>query len=97
MLPLNYLASEPPANERDTKRRKLVEAPSVFRGARKDRPGQLTKEVRQMKRLTCRDLGGPCEAELLADTFEEMSNISRQHVVEQIQAGDGDTRLLPTR
>ena len=41
-----------------------------------------------MKRVTCRDLGGPCDAELVANSFEEMGNKSRQHVVEQIQAGD---------
>lgn len=46
-----------------------------------------------MKRLTCRDRGGPCEAELLADTFEKMGNIGRQHVVEQIQAGDEDHKV----
>ena len=43
-----------------------------------------------MKRLTCRDLGGPCDAELVAETFEEIGNMSCQHFVEQIQAGDED-------
>ena len=46
-----------------------------------------------MKKLSCRDLGGPCDAELIADTFEEMGNKSRQHVVEQIQAGDEDHKV----
>jgi Protein of unknown function (DUF1059) len=46
-----------------------------------------------MKKLSCRDLGGPCEAELIADTFEEMGNKSRQHVVEQIQAGEEDHKV----
>ncbi len=50
-----------------------------------------------MKKLTCRDLGGPCDAELVADTFEEMGNKSRQHVVEQIQAGDESHKLAADR
>lgn len=50
-----------------------------------------------MRRLTCRDLGGPCDAELVASTFEEMGNLARQHVVEQIQAGDEDHKLAADR
>ena len=41
-----------------------------------------------MKRLSCRDLGGPCEAEFVADTFEEIGKKSHEHVVEQVQKGD---------
>jgi predicted small metal-binding protein len=41
-----------------------------------------------MKRLTCRELGGPCDAELTADSFEEIAKKSRQHVIEQMQNGD---------
>jgi Protein of unknown function (DUF1059) len=50
-----------------------------------------------MKRLSCRDLGGPCDAELVADSFEEMGNTSRQHVVEQVQAGDQDHQLAANK
>jgi len=41
-----------------------------------------------MKRLSCRDLGGPCEAEFVADTFEEIGKKSHEHVIEQVQKGD---------
>ena len=41
-----------------------------------------------MKRLSCRDLGGPCEAEFAADTFEEIGKKSHEHVMEQMQKGD---------
>ena len=41
-----------------------------------------------MKRLTCRDLGGPCDAEFTAGSFEEIGKISREHVMEQMQVGD---------
>ncbi len=41
-----------------------------------------------MKRLGCRDLGGPCEAEFVADMFEEIGKKSHEHVMEQMQKGD---------
>ena len=41
-----------------------------------------------MKKLTCRDLGGPCAAEFTADSFEEIGKKSREHVMEQMQKGD---------
>ena len=41
-----------------------------------------------MRKLTCRDLGGPCDAEFTADTFEEIGKKSRAHVMEQMQQGD---------
>jgi predicted small metal-binding protein len=41
-----------------------------------------------MKRLTCRDLGGPCDAEFAADSFEEIGKKSQEHVMEQMQKGD---------
>ena len=41
-----------------------------------------------MKKLLCKDLGGPCEAELVGDTFEEIGKASQVHVMEQIQKGD---------
>jgi predicted small metal-binding protein len=46
-----------------------------------------------MKKLNCQDLGGPCDAEFVADSFEEIGNKSRQHVVQQIQAGDESHKL----
>ena len=41
-----------------------------------------------MKKLTCRDLGGPCDAELVGGSFEEIGKKSRDHVMEQMQKGD---------
>ena len=41
-----------------------------------------------MKRLTCRDLGGPCDAAFTAESFEEIGKKSRQHVMEKMQNGD---------
>jgi len=43
-----------------------------------------------MKTLQCKDLGGPetCEAEITGNSFEEMGNNCKAHVMEQIQLGD---------
>jgi len=41
-----------------------------------------------MKKLTCRDFGGPCEAEITGNSFEEMGKSSFTHVMEQINGGD---------
>ena len=41
-----------------------------------------------MKKLTCRDLGGPCDAEFTGDSIEEIGKKSREHVMEQMQKGD---------
>ena len=41
-----------------------------------------------MKRLTCKDLGGPCDAELTGNSFQEVGKKSYEHVIGQINAGD---------
>ena len=41
-----------------------------------------------MKKLTCRDLGGPCDVELTGDSFQEIGKKSYSHVMEQIKSGD---------
>lgn len=41
-----------------------------------------------MKKLTCRDLGGPCDHELTGATFEEMGQRSRAHVMDMTKNGD---------
>ena len=41
-----------------------------------------------MKELTCRDLGGPCDAAFTASSFEEIGQKSHQHVMDQIANGD---------
>ena len=41
-----------------------------------------------MKKLTCRDLGGPCDEEVTGNSFEEIGNNCRIHVEEQMNSGD---------
>lgn len=42
-----------------------------------------------MKTMTCKQLGGACNQEFHAETFEEMAELSKQHGMEMFQAGDG--------
>lgn len=41
-----------------------------------------------MKTMTCRQLGGACDLEFHAETFEEMAAQSKQHGGEMFQKGD---------
>jgi len=41
-----------------------------------------------MKKLTCRDLGGPCDKEITGNSFKEVGKKSYDHVMEQINSGD---------
>lgn len=41
-----------------------------------------------MKTMTCKQLGGPCEEEFRAKTFEEMVEKSKNHGMEMSQKGD---------
>ena len=41
-----------------------------------------------MKTMTCRQLGGACELEFRANTFEEMAEMSKKHGMEMFQQGD---------
>jgi hypothetical protein len=41
-----------------------------------------------MKTMTCRQLGGACDVEFRAGSFEEMAELSKQHGREMFQAGD---------
>ncbi|MCB0600743.1 MAG: hypothetical protein KDC28_05930 [Saprospiraceae bacterium] len=41
-----------------------------------------------MKRMTCRQLGGACDQEFFADTFEEMAKQSQAHGKEMFQKQD---------
>ena len=38
--------------------------------------------------MTCKQLGGVCEKEFHANTFEEMAEMSKQHGMEMFQMGD---------
>ena len=41
-----------------------------------------------MKTMTCRQLGGACELEFRADSFDEMAELSKRHGMEMFRAGD---------
>ena len=41
-----------------------------------------------MKTMTCKQLGGACDLEFHANTFEEMAEMSKQHGMEMYQKGD---------
>lgn len=41
-----------------------------------------------MKSMTCKQLGGACDKEFSANTFEEISEMSKQHGMEMFQKGD---------
>jgi len=41
-----------------------------------------------MKTMTCKQLGGACDKEFHADTFEEISDLSKQHGMEMFQKND---------
>jgi len=48
----------------------------------------VAKEEINMKKLKCRDLGGPCDAEIVGNSFQEMGNNARTHVMEKIKSDD---------
>jgi len=41
-----------------------------------------------MKTMSCKQLGGACDKEFHADTFEEMSELSKQHGMMMHQKND---------
>ncbi|MBV1924153.1 MAG: DUF1059 domain-containing protein [Flavobacteriaceae bacterium] len=41
-----------------------------------------------MKTMTCNQLGGTCDLEFKANTFEEMKQLSQQHGMEMFQKND---------
>ena len=41
-----------------------------------------------MKTMTCKQLGGACELEFRAETFEEMAELSKNHGMEMLKKGD---------
>ena len=43
-----------------------------------------------MKTMTCKQLGGACDKEFHASTFEEMAGMSKKHGMEMFQTGDSD-------
>jgi len=47
----------------------------------------MTK-LKIMKTMTCRQMGGACDLEFHADTFEEMAEMSKNHGREMFQKDD---------
>jgi len=43
-----------------------------------------------MKTMTCKQLGGPCNKEFSANSFEEIEEMSKNHGMEMFQKGDKD-------
>lgn len=41
-----------------------------------------------MRTMTCRQLGGACDLEFQAETFEEIAALSQQHGKEMYEKGD---------
>jgi predicted small metal-binding protein len=41
-----------------------------------------------MKIMTCRQLGGACDIEFRASTFDEMAELSKTHGMEMFKKGD---------
>jgi hypothetical protein len=41
-----------------------------------------------MKTMTCKQLGGACDKEFHAETFEAMADLSKKHGMEMAQKGD---------
>ncbi len=41
-----------------------------------------------MKTMTCKQLGGACDKEFHANTFEEIAEMSKKHGMEMFQKGD---------
>ena len=41
-----------------------------------------------MKSMTCRELGGACDKEFQAETFEEIAQMSKEHGMEMFQKND---------
>ena len=46
-----------------------------------------------MKTMTCKQLGGACDLEFRADTFQEIAEMSKKHGMEMFQKGDQDHLL----
>ena len=41
-----------------------------------------------MKKMTCHQLGGACDIEFEANSFDEMANLSKEHAMEMFAKGD---------
>ena len=50
-----------------------------------------------MKKLTCRDFGGPCDKEVAGNSFNEIGHDCKTHVMEQINSGDEAHRVAAAK
>ncbi|UAY52840.1 hypothetical protein [Ferruginibacter albus] len=41
-----------------------------------------------MKKMTCKQLGGACDMEFKADTFEKIAELSKRHAMDMFEKGD---------
>ena len=41
-----------------------------------------------MKKMTCNQLGGACEQEFLANSFEEIGEMSKEHAMKMLEEGE---------
>ena len=48
----------------------------------------LVAKTTTMKTMTCKELGGACDLEFHANTFEEMAEMSKAHGMEMFQKGN---------
>ena len=44
----------------------------------------------EMKKITCKQLGGACEQAFLGDSFENVARQSRQHAMDMFAKNDAD-------
>jgi hypothetical protein len=45
-------------------------------------------KIDTMKTMTCNQLGGACDLEFHAETFEAMADLSKKHAIEMFQIGE---------
>lgn len=43
-----------------------------------------------MKKMTCKQLGGACDMEFHANSFEEIADLSKKHGMEMFQMSDAE-------
>jgi len=48
----------------------------------------MSNNIYNMKKMTCKQLGGACDFEFKANTFNEIAELSKQHGLEMFQKGD---------
>jgi predicted small metal-binding protein len=51
-------------------------------------PAGVQEEPSEMKTMTCRQLGGPCDHALRGETADEVINAQDQHLKDAVAAGD---------